>query len=144
MSNALSLTGLEMLSPEEKSRRIAAVANDIAASIIYIAKQAAVGNVSTEQITPIYNLIDKVNMVGRRHIKRLERELEEQDQQIEEMRGMLGERVVKQIEEIEGRHLEEMRRVTEGADSVVRELRASVERLESKLRELEGDGLGML
>ncbi|KAG5302302.1 hypothetical protein I7I48_02604 [Histoplasma ohiense] len=143
MSNALSLTGLEMLSPEEKSRRIAAVANDIAASIIYIAKQAAVGNVSTEQITPIYNLIDKVNMVGRRHIKRLERELEEQDQQIEEMRGMLGERV-KRIEEIEGRHLEEMRRVTEGADSVVRELRASVERLESKLRELEGDGPGML
>ncbi|KKZ68219.1 hypothetical protein EMCG_06110 [[Emmonsia] crescens] len=115
MSNALSLTGLETFSPPEKARRIAAVANDITASIIYIAKQAAAENLSAEQIAPIYELIDKVNVVGKRHNRRLEKELEEQDRQIEKMR-----------------------RVIEGVDLVVGQLKARTVRLESELRELRG------
>ncbi|EEQ87303.2 hypothetical protein RJZ56_005190 [Blastomyces dermatitidis] len=141
MSNALSLTGIETFSPSEKTRRIAAVANDLTASIIYIAKQAAAENLSIEQIAPIYDLIDKVNVVGRRHTKRLERELEEQDKQIEEMKKMLGERD-RQIEETAGRYREEIRRVVEGADLAVRELSTRVETLEQQLRGLRCDGLG--
>ncbi|PGG98834.1 hypothetical protein GX51_06569 [Blastomyces parvus] len=141
MSNALSLTGIETLSPSEKTRHIAAVANDLAASIIYIAKQAAAENLSTEQIAPICDLIDTVNEVGRRHTKRLEKELEEQDKQIEEMKRMLRERD-RQIEESAGRYREEIRRVVEGVDLAVRELSARAERLERQLRGLRGDGLG--
>ncbi|OJD21555.1 hypothetical protein ACJ73_07102 [Blastomyces percursus] len=124
-----------------RQRQKAAVANDLAASIIYIAKHAAAENLSTEQIAPIYDLIDRVNVVGGRHTKRLERELEEQDKQIEEMEKMLGEQD-RQIEEIAGRYHEEIRRVVKGADLAVRALSARVERLEQQLKALRVDGLG--
>ncbi|PGG97169.1 hypothetical protein AJ79_09306 [Helicocarpus griseus UAMH5409] len=113
MSNALSLTGLETLSPSQKTQRIAAVANDMMTSIIYIAKQAGAGNLTAKQIAPIHDLIDKVNMVGREHNRQLEMELEEQDRLIEEMRRNLDERD-ERIVEMEVRHREEMRRVRAG------------------------------
>ncbi|OJD15720.1 hypothetical protein AJ78_04055 [Emergomyces pasteurianus Ep9510] len=107
MSNALNLIGLETLSASEKARRITAVANDITISIIYIAKHTVAGNLTAEQVAPIYDLIDKVNVVGKQHNRRLESELEAQDLQIEAMKRMLVERE---------RRIEEMRRESSGGD----------------------------
>ncbi|DAA74743.1 TPA_exp: hypothetical protein A8136_3059 [Trichophyton benhamiae CBS 112371] len=79
---ALSLTGLESMSAAEKTARIMAVANDMAASIIYIAKQAEAGNLTNRQIIPIYNFIDSILGLERSQTKSLMRELDKQGSQI--------------------------------------------------------------
>ncbi|EFE39699.1 bifunctional catalase-peroxidase Cat2 [Trichophyton verrucosum HKI 0517] len=79
---ALSLTGLESMSAAEKTARIMAVANDMAASIIYIAKQAEAGNLTNRQIIPIYNFIDSILGLERSQTKSLMRELDKQGSRI--------------------------------------------------------------
>ncbi|KAG5206109.1 Peroxidase [Trichophyton interdigitale] len=79
---ALSLTGLESMSAAEKTARIIAVANDMAASIIYIAKQAEAGNLTNSQISPIYNFIDSILGLERSQTKSLMRELDKQGSRI--------------------------------------------------------------
>ncbi|OAL75658.1 hypothetical protein A7D00_1258 [Trichophyton violaceum] len=79
---ALSLTGLESMSAAEKTARIIAVANDMAASIIYIAKQAEAGNLTNSQIIPIYNFIDSILGLERSQTKSLMRELDKQGSRI--------------------------------------------------------------
>ncbi|EEH41215.1 hypothetical protein PAAG_03501 [Paracoccidioides lutzii Pb01] len=133
MYGALSLTGLDEFSPQEKAQRVAAVANDITASIIYVAKHAEAGNLTSEQLKPIHNLIDMVNVVGREHNRRLERELAEQDRQVEEMR--------KKLEE-QSRQIGERRHVCRAMrkmDVVIGELKASVEVLETEIKKMQDD-----
>ncbi|KAK2792132.1 hypothetical protein FQN52_003900 [Onygenales sp. PD_12] len=141
-TGALSLTGLETLSDEAKTEKIAAVVNDITASIIYIAKQGEAGNLTTDQVAPIYNLVGKMNLTANRHNKSLLKELEQQDielegqgQQIERMAEELEKRD-RHLEEVEGQHRSEMQKLKARTNATIGELKGRAERLEAELREL--------
>ncbi|KAL1957558.1 hypothetical protein VTO42DRAFT_5785 [Malbranchea cinnamomea] len=71
----LTLTGLEHMCDAEKNTRIKAVVNDMAASIIYIAKQAEAGNLTADQTTPLYNLLADIATSERDESSKLRREL---------------------------------------------------------------------
>lgn len=82
----LSLTRLEHMSEEQKTARVKAVANDMAASIIYIAKQAEAGNLTAEQTTPLYNLFADITTTERAERERMTRSLEKTESRIERMK----------------------------------------------------------
>ncbi|PGG98495.1 hypothetical protein AJ80_09526 [Polytolypa hystricis UAMH7299] len=120
-AGALSLTGLEYMSDEEKAARISSVANDMTASIIYIAKQAEAGNVTEKHTAPIYDFIDRVCGTEKRQKKSLLRELERQDEQIAQ--------AVK-------RHQEDIRELMACASTAILRLKARADKLEAELERL--------
>ncbi|EFR00489.1 hypothetical protein MGYG_03491 [Nannizzia gypsea CBS 118893] len=112
---ALSLTGLESMSPAEQTARILAVANDMAASIIYIAKQAEAGNLTNSQTIPIYNFIDSILGLERSQKKSLMRELEMQGSQIALM---------------EKQHRRDIEELTKCAIETITQMNAKIEQLQ--------------
>ncbi|KAM5439926.1 hypothetical protein McanMca71_005072 [Microsporum canis] len=112
---ALSLTGLETMTSAEKTARILAVANDMAASIIYIAKQAEAGNLTNSQTIPIYNFIDSILALERGQKKSLMSELEQQDSRIALM---------------EKQHRKDIEELTRCAMETVSRMKARIEQLE--------------
>ena len=125
-AGCLSLTGLEKMSDDEKTARITAVADDITASIIYIAKQAEAGNLTARNTSPIYDLIDNMSLTEKRHKRRLERELERQDNQMVQMRK---------------RHRENLYEVMTCANIAISRLKARADRLDSELARVRGKRL---
>jgi peroxiredoxin len=71
----LSLTGLEEMSEYEKTAAIKALATDMAASIIYVARQAEAGNLTADQTTPIFNLISDITSTERTEREDMMRDL---------------------------------------------------------------------
>ncbi|KAK2809724.1 hypothetical protein FQN50_003569 [Emmonsiellopsis sp. PD_5] len=141
-TGALSLTGLETLSNEAKTEKIAAVVNDITASIIYIAKQGEAGNLTTDQVAPIYNLVGKMNLTANRHNKRLQKELEQQDTQLEGQEEQI-ERMAAEIEEgnrhleeVKSQHRNEIQKLMACTNVAIGELKGRADRLDAELREL--------
>lgn len=120
---ALSLAGLEFLSPREQSARINAVVNDIYASIIYISKQSKLGNLTDEQCTPIYDLIDNIMVVERKKQHTLQRELKRQDAR---------------MARIAARHLNDIKKLVRLAMKGMIQLRRKAARLQRELDELKG------
>jgi peroxiredoxin len=111
------------MSDDEKTSRITTVADDIAASIIYIAKQAEAGNLTAQNTSPIYDLIDSISLTEKKHRRRLERELERQDHKMAEM----GQR-----------HRESLYEVMTCANIAVSQLKARADRLDAELARLRG------
>ncbi|KAF3482586.1 uncharacterized protein GIQ15_05345 [Arthroderma uncinatum] len=111
---ALSLTGLENMSSAEKTARILAVANDMAASIIYIAKQAEAGNLTNSQTVPIYNFIDSILGLERSQTRGLMAELEKQDSRI----AFMEKQHQKDIEELTRCALEAISQMKARADQL--------------------------
>lgn len=120
---ALSLTGLENMTNEEKFTRITAVANDMAASIVYIAKQAESGNLTTQHTTPIYNLIENMLGAERSQKRSLIRELEKQDARISSM---------------ERQHRRDIQELMACANSALAQLKARADQLEVELKVQRG------
>ncbi|KAK2882439.1 hypothetical protein FQN49_000361 [Arthroderma sp. PD_2] len=118
---AMSLTGLENMSSSEKTARIIAVANDMAASIIYIAKQAEAGNLTNNQTVPIYNFIDSILGLERSQRNNLMGELERQDSRIALM---------------EKQHQRDIEELTRCALEAVSQMKAKVEQLEKTAKEV--------
>ncbi|KAI1941171.1 hypothetical protein LOZ58_004748 [Ophidiomyces ophidiicola] len=87
VGGALSLTGIEKLASSEKTARIAALVNDIYASIIFIAKHSKAGNLSKLNCKPMYDFVNNVMTVEDKQKRSLARELKRQDRRIERMAG---------------------------------------------------------
>ena len=85
-TGALSLTGIENMSESEKTERIKAVTNDMAASIIYVAKHAEAGNVTADQIKPLYDIFADISRRERTEREKLMCSLEEMESQVEDMK----------------------------------------------------------
>ena len=119
---ALSLAGIESMSDTEKTARITAVANDITASIIYIAKQSEAGNLTARHTTPIYDMLDKICGTEKRQKRRLLRELEKQDAQIAEM---------------ERQHRQDIHELTDCANIAISQLKARTDKLDEEVQKLK-------
>ena len=117
--SVLSLTGLEKMTNEEKTRRITAIADNITASIIYIARQAEAGNLAFHHTTPIHNLIESIIGTERSQKRSLLRELEKQDLQISQM---------------ERQHRRDIEELVACANSALKELKARADLLEAELK----------
>lgn len=123
LGSVLSLTGLEKMSNEEKTVRISAVADNITASIIYIARQAEAGNLAFHHTTPIHDLIESIIGVERSQKRSLLRELEKQDLQMSQM---------------EKRHRRDIEELVACANSALKELKAKADLLEKELKVARG------
>lgn len=82
-SGVLALADLENMSEAEKIRLVKAVANDMAATIIHIGKHIKTGNLTADQIRPLYNLLETVAVTQRSEWDKLKRELESCEKELE-------------------------------------------------------------
>lgn len=122
---ALSLTGLEHMSDTEKASRIKEVADDIIASIIYVAKQSEAGNLTSSHMAPIHYIIDQICGIVEGQTQRLIRELEKQDRIIEKMKRQ------------HRRDIEELMRCAKTQFSQMRETTSKLEQTVERLMDKE-------
>jgi peroxiredoxin len=123
----LSLTGLEEMSECEKTAAVKALATDMAASIIYVARQAEAGNLTADQTTPIYNLISNITLTERTEREDMLRDLAESERRLARLKRQ-HRRIIHELMQAATIELKELKRR-------LRELEAGTSRARPKSEE---------